>query len=106
MMAARIMNVLLLWLILPAIALGDGLTYRSDRLGRMGGLLGEDSLAALPDGEHTAVLTFIGSPVTVIKANGVIEHIGYSFFPPRNAVRPTRSCAVFWRGTPLRPTSR
>ncbi len=78
-MAARIMNVLLLWLLLPMIALG-GLPYKSDRLGRMGELLGEDSLAALPDGEHTAALTFIGTPVTVIKTNGTIEHIGYSFF--------------------------
>ena len=79
MMAARIMNVLLLWLLLPMIALG-GLPYKSDRLGRMGELLGEDTLAALPDGEHTAALTFIGTPVTVIKTNGTIEHIGYSFF--------------------------
>lgn len=46
----------------------------------MGELLGEEKLAALPDGEHTAALMFMGTPVTLIKEKGIIEHIGYSFF--------------------------
>ena len=71
---------ILLWLFLPGNLLGGNLPYRSDRLERMGELLGEEKLAALPDGEHTAALMFMDTPVTVIKENGIVEHIGYSFF--------------------------
>ena len=76
----RNISAFLLWLFLPGILLGGNLPYRSDRLERMGELLGNEKLAALPDGEHTAALMFMDTPVTVIKENGVIEHIGYSFF--------------------------
>lgn len=78
----RFLNIstVLLWLFLPGILFGGNLTYRSDRLERMGELLGEENLAALPDGEHTAALMFMGTPVTIIKEKGIIEHIGYSFF--------------------------
>lgn len=76
----RNISAILLWLFLPGIILGGNLPYRSDRLERMGELLGEEKLAALPDGEHTAALMFMGTPVTLIKEKGIIEHIGYSFF--------------------------
>lgn len=73
-------SAVLLWLFLPGILFGGNLTYRSDRLERMGEQLGEVNLAAVPDGEHTAALMFRNTPVTIIKEKGIIEHIGYSFF--------------------------
>lgn len=76
----RNISAILLCLFLPGMLLGGSLSYRSDRLERMGKLLGEEKLAALPDGEHTSALMFMDTPITLIKDKGIVEHIGYSFF--------------------------
>ena len=69
-----------MWLLLPEVIFGGNLPYRSDRLERMGEILGEGILASLPDGEHTDALRYMDIPVTCVKEKGIIEHIGYSFF--------------------------
>ena len=80
MKRVRNISAVLLGLFLPGLLLGVELSYRSDLLERMGKALGEENLVSLPDGEHTAALTFMNTPVTIIRERGVIEHIGYSFF--------------------------
>lgn len=80
MKRVRNISAVLLGLFLPGLLLGGELSYRSDLLERMGKALGEENLVSLPDGEHTAALTFMNTPVTIIRERGVIEHIGYSFF--------------------------
>ena len=96
-------SAVLLWLFLPGILFGGNLTYRSDRLERMGEQLGEVNLAAVPDGEHTAALMFRNTPVTIIKEKGIIEHIGYSFFSAdERSLSQALSFAIFWSDTPLR----
>lgn len=80
MKRVRNISAVLLGLFLPGLLLGGELSYRSDLLERKGKALGEENLVSLPDGEHTAALTFMNTPVTIIRERGVIEHIGYSFF--------------------------
>ena len=52
--------------------------FRSDRLEAMAEALGEATIAVLPDGVHS--LSWAGTPVSVVKNAGTVEHIGYALF--------------------------
>ena len=52
--------------------------FRSDRLETMAEALGKASIVSLPDGVHR--LSWAGTPVSVVKNGGTVEHIGYALF--------------------------
>lgn len=71
-------------MITPLLGRGDNprLSFRSDRVEQIAGYLNSRSLSSLADGEHYRCIQYKGTPVTIIKEKGVIEHIGYSLFTP------------------------
>lgn len=56
--------------------------FRSDILARMASAMKiENTLSEMPDGISVAELEYNGRPLSVVKQDGVIRHIGFSVFP-------------------------
>lgn len=94
--AAAILFTIFVWNVCPSSAAGTlpHDLFSSDILGDIATVLKcEEQLDTLADGIYIGKLTHDGKPLTVVKTDGVVCHIGYAVFPAE--VRQTLPSPVY-----------